>query len=227
MHPRLYMQTFQYAIFNSDSREVVFETRHVSGGHYYFNLAIDQFLALDEVINLIKVNSHHHHYPLGQDMWLEYSGKESVLYKNIREGSGRINFIFENFEEYKSYTHKRLYSLVYSTLSRRPTRRRRHYARSSIKTHKRPLSSSIWSLHRSPTSERHSGWSRETPPRSSFHAELSREDETHSLLPKWDDTNSRRRSDSSSPSSPLYPDIPSPATVRLDSPSPTSSLESE
>ena len=102
MQPRLYIQTFQYAIFNADSREVVFETRHVSGSHYHFILTIDQFIALDEVIRLIKVNDRHHHYPLGQDMWFDYSGKDSALYKNT-QNSGRINYVFENFEEYKSY----------------------------------------------------------------------------------------------------------------------------
>ena len=225
MLPRLYIQTLQYVIFNATSREVVFETRHVSGNRYYFILNIDQFLALDEVISLIKVDSRHRHYPLGQDMWLNYSGKDSSLYKNIRN-SGRINYIFENFEEYKSYAHKRLHSLVHSTLSRRVTRRR-YASSSSIKTHKRPLSSRIRASHRSPTPKRHSEQSRETLPRPSLDAELSHEDETHSLLSEWDDTNSRRRSDSSSPSYPFYADIPSPVSIRLDSPTHDPSLESE
>lgn len=224
MHPRLYIQTLQYAIFNANSREVVFETRHVSGSRYHFILTIEQFLALDEVINLIKDNCRHHHYPLGQDMWFDYSGKDSALYKNIRS-SGRINYIFENFEEYESYVHKRLYSLVRSTLSGRVTRRRN--ASPSIKTHKRPLSSIVRALHQSPTPKRHSQQSRETPPRPSFHAELSHEGKAHSLFPEWNDTNYRRRSDSPSPSSPRYTNIPSPVSVRLDSPTSVSSLESE
>ena len=226
MIPRLYIQTLQYVIFNATSREVIFETRHVSGSRYHFILNIEQFLALDEVMSLIKVDSRHRHYPLGQDMWLNYSGKDSTLYKNIRN-SGRINYIFENFEEYKNYAHKRLHSLVHSTLSRRVTRRRRYASSSSIKTHKRPLSSRIWASHRSPAPKRHSEQSRETLPRPPHDAELSDEDETHSLLSEWDDTNSRRRSNSPSPSSTLYTDIPSPTPVRLDSPSPASSLESE
>ena len=225
MYPRLYIQTMQYVFFNKQTKEVVFETRYVTGRRYHFILNLDQFIALDNTITLINANPRHGHYPLGQNMWFHFNDEGVTLYRNTHS-SNRINFVFENFEEYKSYVHKRLYSLIRSTTQRVVTRRRNH-ERSAIKTHKRTLSDELWSTTQSPTPKQHCGQQRETSPRPSLYANLSTAEQTCSIFSKWDSANPRRRNHSFTTSPDRDASLASPSSIQLNSPSSITSMESE
>ena len=226
MLPRLYLQTLQYAMYNPNTKEVVFETRYVTGSRYHFILTVDQFISLDETIGVINSSRHYGHYPLGQNVWLHYSEQGATLYRDIRN-NGRINFNFENFTEYKSCVHKRLLSLIRSAANRKVTRRRGRYDHFASKANKRSLSNNLWSRHKSKSYERSDWRSKQTSPRSTAHANMSSEDEAHSLFPERNNPSYRRRSISPSSSTDLFRNITSPTSIQLDSPASDPSLESE
>ena len=170
MQPRLYMQSFQYASYNHGSERVTFETRHVCGRRFYFPLTKNQFLALNDAILLIDKENAYGHYPLGQNTWMHYNAFDASLYREMN--NGRVHFIFASFDEYKSYTHRRLLSLVRlkdnatvgaASVARtkarakrhgRQGRRRRSSSESVITNYKRPLSVAVQSSNRSPASKR-------------------------------------------------------------------------
>ena len=224
MAPRLYMQDIQYAFYKSDTREVVFQTRHISGGHYYFVVSNEQFLSLDDAITLIENSSHYGDIPLGGNVWFRYHENGATLYRDTANGS-RSHFHFENFNDYKNYTHQRIYSLVTCLRSSAVTRRRRHGHFS--KTHKRPLSNNLQSANRPCTSKRNCRLQWEVSSRSPVHDRLSNNEETSTFLPEWNDSAPWGEYKSPSSSSNLIPRLVSPSPIQLSDASSSSSMESE
>lgn len=225
MSPRLYLQDIQYATYKADTQEIWFQMRHVTGGNYHFILSREQFLALDDALIIIDNSHRYGDYPLGQHMWLRYHNDEVTLYRNTRH-SGRIHFHFERFEDYKSYVHKRLYSFIDSKSAREVTRRRYH-GRFPAKTHKRSISDDVWSTNQPSTSKRHCRSQRKTSPRSSVHAHYTNEEKVCDILSEWNNSNSRRRSESSDSTTDNNAHLESPVSLRHDSFSNHSSMESQ
>ena len=219
MQPRLYMQSFQYASYNRGSEQVTFETRHACGRRFYFPLTKNQFLALNDAILLIDSENAYGHYPLGQNTWMHYNAFDASLYREMN--NGRVHFIFASFDEYKSYTHRRLLSLVRvknnetavaaASVARTRTRtkarakrngrgrRRNSNSESVITNHKRPLSVAVQSSDRSPASKRTCREKREAVSRATDNADVSYNDEESAIFSEWHYSNTRRRRDSISP----------------------------
>ena len=218
MHPRLYMQSFQYATFNSQSGCIAFVTRHASGRYFHFTLSKEQFLALDDAIALIEISVSlsdcYGHYPLGQNTWLHYSDSEVRLYKYTRD-SDRINFHFLNFREYKRYTHSRLKSFIRMKCEKdgRVSRSCR-YEDLSTTTHQRPLSSTLRQTHRPGATKRHCWRKRRATSRKAINAKLPPDEETRSVLSERHSANSRRSGSISSESS-LCTNFSAPSSIRL------------
>ena len=214
MQPRLYMQSFQYASYNHDSERVTFETRHACGRRFYFPLTKNQFLALNDAILLIDKENAYGHYPLGQNTWMHYNAFDASLYREM--DNRRVHFIFASFDEYKTYTHRRLLSLVRvkdnATVAAASVARTRTKARAkrngrgrgeggssseSVSTrYKRPLSVAVQSSDRSPASKRACREKREAVSRATDNADVSYNDEESAIFPEWHYSNTRRRRDS-------------------------------
>ena len=208
MQPRLYMQSFQFASYNHASERVTFETRHACGRRFYFPLTKNQFLALNDAILLIDRENAYGHYPLGQNTWMHYNAFDASLYKEMN--NRRVHFIFASFDEYKSYTHRRLLSLVRvkdnATVARTKARAKRNGrgrssgSSESVSTnHKRPLSVAVQSSDRSPASKRTCREKREAVSRATDNADVSYNDEESAIFSEWHYSNTRRRRDSISP----------------------------
>ena len=211
MYPRLYMESFQYAAFDSKTERVIFKTRHASGRHFHFTLSKEQFLAFDDAIAVIERSHCYGDYPLGQNTWLNYNESGVSLYKNVRD-SGRIKFYFSNFREYKRYTHSRLKSFV--PLTRKESGRLRHYGNTYAASHKRPSSITMRQSDKSRATKRKCRRGRCITSRKTKDAELSSNEETCSVLSEWDYSNSRCSDSISSESSDLT-NITTPSSIRL------------
>ena len=215
MQPRLYMQTIQFATYKQHGESITFETRHVSGRRYHFVLTKNQFLALDYVIALIQCDDTYGHYPLGQNMWLDYNPNCVRLYKQ-RSNGDRLKFHFVCFEEYKRHVHSRLRSLL--LLNRNEAgRRRRKYGESSTASNQRPLSIAMQPTHQPSTTKRRCWGERKAALWATDNVNMSHDDKACSILSERNSTNSRRRSDSFSSKSSLCSDFSSIDSIRLNS----------
>lgn len=209
MQPRLYMQSFQYATYNAHCGKVTFETRHIGGRRFHFNLTKNQLFALDDAIQLIDRDKAWGHFPLGHNVWFHYSKSTVSLYKE--KENGRVYFQFSSFKEYKTVTHRRLLSLIRlkgetTGRERRSTDARRHNngrARGRQRgcevkstSYKRSLSSTVQPADRPLSAKRYRGEEWKTASRSSINADVSHDGEKSSIFPKWKCSNPRRRSDS-------------------------------
>lgn len=239
MHPRLYMQSFQFATYNTTSDKVTFETRHISGRRFHFVLTKNQLLALDDSILLIDRGEAWGHFPLGNNAWFHYDNSAACLYKEHE--NGRAYFHFSSFREYKTVTHHRLLSLIrlkeQTPVARRE--RRSHNARRHIGTrgrgesenkstcNKRALSSVLKPSDRPSTSKRNRGGEREAASRPSNDVVMSHDDEKSSIFSKWKSSSPRRRSDSISSLSSVSKSVLSPEEVQLESANTLDSMESE
>lgn len=215
MHPRMYMQTVQFVTYDFYSKSLTFETRHVSGSRHHFIITKSQFLALDDIIMLIDEGLRHGYYPLDQNMWLCYKARNVSIYKETVECE-RIKFTFENFEDYKRYTHSRLRSLLRLN-SQIARRKRRQDGEASVTNHQRSLSVTMQPSHQSSTSKRRCWNEREATLRSTDNVKLSPDDQTRAILSEWHGTTPRRRTDSIISSATMDTNLSSPTTVRLDS----------
>ena len=196
MHPRLYMQSFQFAMFNPTSGIVTFETRLACGRRYGFHLTINQFLALNDVLILIeRQRNAYGHFPLGQGIWMHYNFSDASLYKESKHFQRRVNFVFASFEEYKRYTHKRLLSFVRKEEREADRLAARSNGRGKDKDNtrgdKRPLSVVVQPRHRSPPSKRSCWEEREAVRRTTDDGDMSNFDEESTILPEWDDSIAR------------------------------------
>ena len=233
MHPRLYMQSFQYAIYNPDCGIITFETRRIDGRRAYFDLTKNEFFDLNDVLILIARHKAHGHFPLGCDnIWFQHDKFHTRLYKD-KDASGRAYYFnFISFEEYSFSTHHRLLSLIRlkaetPTVTRQRVRGRRRQQQSrdgrgecDIKpaSHKRPLSIAVQSPDRSPPSKRARGREREAASRTPDHVIVSDDDKTSAVFSKWNHSNPGRWSDSISSTSSISQSVLSPAEVRLNYP---------
>lgn len=237
MHPRLYMQSFQYATYNAVHEKITFETRLAYGRRCYFSLSKNQFLALNDAIILIDEENAYGHYPLGQYTWMHYNAFDASLYRETKDAE-RIHFIFASFEEYKKYTHKRLLSLVRLKTTTVPTATRtrqklyngrgRHKSEIIAANCKRPLSAVLQSANQSPPPKRSRRGERETASRATNDVIMSHDDEEGPIFSKWHYSNTRRRSDSISPLSSISKGLSTPEKLHFFSPSDTiDAMESE
>ena len=215
MHPRMYMQTIQFVTYNQYTERFTFETRHVSGRRHHFVLSKNQFLALDDVIAFIQKSKRYGHYPLGQNMWINYNADDVRLYKETHECK-HINFNFECFEDYKRHTHARLHSFIRPNCEVTRRRRKRH-GEDSVMHYQRPLPVTLQSSHQPSTSKQRCRNEREVISRSTDNVIMSHDDEARSLLSKRKHTNPWRRSDSISSTTSTCAHLSSPPSVRLDS----------
>ena len=236
MHPRLYMQSFQYATYNRAYEKVTFETRFASGRRNYFSLTKHQFLALNDVIYLIDKGKAHGHFPLGQRTWMHCNAFDASLYRDMKN-CDRIYFNFNSFAEYMKHTHQRLLSLVRSKEKKANgvtnVKQLRKIGRGGeaevIATScKRPLSVVLQPSDQSPTSKRSRREEWKSTSRSSDHADVSATSQESDLFPKWYYSNSRRRSDSTSSVLSTEENLGTPETIDMcSSGSRSDALESE
>lgn len=237
MYPRLYMHSLQYATYDQANDRITFETRHANGRHFRFVLSRNQFLALNDAIIMIEKEKCNGHFPLGHYTWLHYNAFDASLYKQT-ENCARIDFIFASFEEYKSFTHRRLLSLVrlndVATVAAAGTsaqEKRRNDGRSRGRgkstSYKRPSSVVLRAENQPSTAKRPRRGERTISSRASNDADLSNHDEESAVLPEWHHTTTRRRFDSDSASSCTSKSLSSPDNVRLNSQSSSFSMETE
>ena len=230
MHPRLYMQSFQYASYNVAQETIKFETRRVYGRRFHFILTKNQFLGLDDAILLIDKDNSYGHFPLGQNAWFYYNTFNASLYRET-EKFGRVYFPFASFEEYKSFTHPRLLSLIRlkdeeaTRVRRRSVGRERGRGRGKSTNNKRPSSIVLRAGNRSPAPKRARGDERKTTPRSTDDAFLSHTDEESAIFSKWNCASSRRKCDSISSLASSSKSLSPLDTVLLDSPGSSFSME--
>ena len=238
MHPRLYMQSLQYATYDRANEQVTFETRLACGRRHHFYLSKNQFLALNDAILLIDTENAYGHYPLGHGIWMHYNAFDASLYRDTKNCE-RIYFIFASFSEYKRFTHRRLLSLVRSkekktdvpkaraTLQARRQYNERDRGRSGRKAEiistncKRPLSVAVQSVNRSPTAKRSCWEERNAASRTADNANLSCDDEDSSIFSQWNYSSTRRRSDSISSISSLSKSVSATESVQIFSPTDT------
>ena len=236
MHPRLYMQSFQYATYNSNSGKVTFDTRHIRGRRFHFDLTKNQMFALDDAISLIDQGEAWGHFPLGYNTWLHYGRSGVSLYKESE--NRRIYFHFSSFKEYKTATHRRLLSLirlkdqtVVTGRARRSNngRHQRGRGEAQIKStsNKRPLSSEFQSSHRSSSPKRNRGGEWKAASRATNNAIMSHDVEESSVFSKWNGSNIGRRTDSISSLSSASKSVLSPEEVCLESGNTLDIMESE
>ena len=231
MYPRLYMQSFQYAMYNRTNQRITFETRYACGRRCEFTLSRNQFLALNDAIFLIDKENAYGHYPLGQRMWLHYNLFDASLYRETKN-DGRIYFIFASFAEYKRFTHRRLLSLVrlkeektVVTNARRSLHNERNRGRGGRKSevvssiNKRPLSNAMSETNRSPAAKRTCREERDAASRTTDDADLSYNDEASAIFPEWHHSNTRRWGDSISSLSSLSKTFSTTDSVQLFQPS--------
>ena len=201
MHPRLYMQSFQFATFNPINGIVAFETRLACGRRYSFSLTINQFLALNDVLVLIESQRNAYgHYPLGQGLWMHYNFSDASLYKESKDFQRRIDFVFASFREYKKYAHKRLLSLVRkeereaaaAAATTIASGNGRGKAKGNVRSDKRPLSIVLQRKHQSPSPKRSCGEQRQALSRASNDGDMSYNDEESTIFPEWNNPNTRR-----------------------------------
>ena len=241
MHPRLYMHSMQYVLYNSDTAEVTFATRHASGRRYNFMLTKNQFLSLHDAITLIQRNNSYGHFPLGQKIWLHYNTWDASLYKDPT-GKKRVYFTFASFDEYVTYTHRRLLSLVRlnEVVPAKSARRsrgegRRQWQRRQREggddfisaNNKRSLPIALRADDQSPTSKRFRGRKRKAASRSADDVVMSHDDEESAVFSEWHCSNSRRECDSISFMSYTSQDLPSPQPVQCNSPTSSDGVESQ
>ena len=230
MHPRLYMQSFQYATYNVAQQTIKFETRRACGRRFYFILTKNQFLGLDDAIVLIDKDNSYGDFPLGKGAWFYYNGFNATLYRET-EKFGRVRFPFTSFEEYKSFTHPRLLSLIRlkdeeaTRAQRRSVGRGR--ARGKSTNHKRPSSIVLRAENRSPPPKRARGGEGKTAPSSTDDVFVSHIDKESAVFSKWNCASSRRKCDSISSIPSSSKSISPPETVLLDSPDSSFSMETE
>ena len=219
MPPRLYMQSFQYANYDYEKEQIAFETRHANGARTYFLLTRNQFLSLNDAIDLIDKEQASGHFPLGHHTWIHYNGFEASLYRETRR-RGRIYFTFECYEEYINFTHSRLLSIVRlndAAAAANRGRLGRGRARGKPSNHKRPSSVVFSSKDQSPSPKRACRGKRKTVSGSSNNALLSDNEEESAVFSEWYCSNTRRRSDSIASISSVSKGIPSPEIVQLNS----------
>ena len=239
MHPRLYMHSFQYVTYNPETLTINFETRHVCGRRFHFRLTKNQFLALNDAILLIDREKCYGHYPLGQGIWMYYNCFNATLYKELADYE-RIYFKFACFDEYKTFTHRRLLSLirlndnattatVARVRERGNGRKSRAQKRSEANSagHKRQLSIAMRPENQSSTSKRSRRKERDTLPRSSDNVIMSHDNEESPVFSEWHCSNTRRRHDSISTVASSTQNLASPERVRLDSTITNITVESE
>ena len=218
MRPRLYMQNIQYVTYNNSRHVAIFETRFISGRRLHFTLTHNQIMALDDIILLIEKHQQNGHYPLGQQVWLHYTSNRVKLYHD-EDKTNHYSFIFEDFDKYKFFTHKRLLSLV--RLNRQSNGRKARAAYNSRKygekfaSHKRPLSSAMRFPPGSSAAEQSCRRTRSPLSRPANDAYMSDAEETSSIFSQRNNSNSRRRLDSSSSTTTDVENLCSPKAMQL------------
>ena len=226
----------QSATVNKDGSIVTFETRHVNGRHYYFDLTRNQFFALDDSIAIMARRTELEcafeyvpptptDFPLGDNMWFYCDDRTAKIYTTNH--NKRPYFTFQSLAQYKTFTHRRILSLlrlkdnVKDGSTSTTGASRRHTAGD-----KRPLSTIVQSNNQSGTAKR-SHQSGEAISRATNDALVSNSKQKSAVLPERDDTTSRRRSDSFSSLSSVSEDLLYPEEERCFSYMATDSMESE
>lgn len=212
MHPRLYLQPIQYAIFDSKHEKIYFENRLINGQRFTFILSKEQFYNFHDVIESIKQHYEYGHYPVGDGIWLHYNATIARLYRRIDDIS--IHYDFAYFEDYISFTHNRLFSLVNRLKHRRTTwshNRAQHGTCPS--THKRPSSIALRVSNRLGKTKSTCGNRRKISSGTSNDAIMSHDDEESAILSEWHYSNPRRQCDSISSSSHSSKDLSSSVSI--------------
>lgn len=230
MYPRLYMHTLQHVSYHAKTKQVIFETRLVTGRRFHFVLTKDQFYSFNDAILLIDKLKFHGHFPLGNNTWFNYNAFNVSLYKETNDQK-RVEFIFVSYEEYKRVTHKRLLSLI--RLKEKDVERKKNEERDGHKrkidftSYQRSLSIVQQSTDRSPSPKRPRGEEWEAASGPTDDAILSCGKEENTIFSEWKSSTPRRRNDSISSNSTLSKNLPSPSTVQLCDPDSDESMEIE
>ena len=103
---RFSMHHVQMASVDRSKSLVTFETRDIHQRRFYFTLTREQFLAFDDVIQLLKREDRYGHFPLGDDMWFHYSEYGGKIYEYNRDAYWK----FISLTQYKKHVHQRLMS---------------------------------------------------------------------------------------------------------------------
>ena len=197
---------------------LVFETECPNGTVYYFQMTTEQFLSFHDVLTCIDHYDKRTHFPLGKKMWCHYSIQRGMILYYCQNNVPY--FKFENFHQYKYFTHRRLLSFL-----RHDGRRTaaaaddRRGGEVSTANRKRPLSVVLQSSDQPTTStvstKRGGEENFETSPRSTDNAVVSPDKEASAILPKRHYPNPRRGNDSSDLSSVNHENLSSPEVIEL------------
>lgn len=231
MQPRLYLHSLQSATVNEKRTIVTFETRHVNGRRYYFDLTSHQFFALDDIFYILDKHHTEGHFPLGRNMWFYFGEGGAKLY--TATPNDQPYFKFQSFTQYKRFTHRRILSLLRSRDDAVRTKNgskstatsgvsKQHYSSGD----KRPLSTIEQSFNRSGTSQQHHQ-DGEAVSRPTNDVILPHPNKESAILSEWDNTTSRRGSDSSSSLSSVSEDLLYPEEEQTLAYMATDSMESE
>ena len=207
---------------------LVFETECPNGTVYYFQMTVEQFFSFHDVLTCIDHYDTRTHFPIGKKMWCHYSSQRGmILYycqKNVPY------FKFENFRQYKYFTHHRLLSFLRRDGRRaavsecsNPNDRQKEGGGGGGEVPtahcKRPLSVVLQSSDQStrsatPTKQRGEE-GLQASPRSTDDAVVSPDKEESAILPKRHHPNPRRGHDSSAFSPTDYENLSSPEVIKL------------
>lgn len=195
---------------------LVFETECPNGTVYYFQMTTEQFFSFHDVLTCIDHYDKRTHFPLGKKMWCHYSIQRGMILYYCQNNVPY--FKFENFHQYKYFTHRRLLSFLRRD-GRRTAADDRRGGEVSTANRKRPLSVVLQSSDQPTTStvstKRGGEEDFETSPRSTDNAVVSPDKEASAILPKRHHPNPRRRNDSSDLSSVNHENLSSPEVIEL------------
>ena len=204
-----------------------FETECPNGTVYYFQMTVEQFFSFHDVLTSIEHYDRRTHFPLGKKMWCHYSSQRGMILYYCQKNLPY--FKFENFQQYKYFTHQRLLSFlrrddrpaVVSKCSSANEQRKggEGAGEVSIANRKRPLSVVLQSSNqptRSATPTKQRGEEGlQASPRSTDNAVVSPDKEKSAFLPKRHHPNPRWRNDSSAFSSVNHENLSSPEVIEL------------
>ena len=91
-------------------KALVFETECPNGSMYYFQMSRDQFLSFNDILPIIDQYDRPYNFPLGKEMWCRYTSNHNMIFYYCQKHVPY--FKFENFRQYKSFTHRRLLSFL-------------------------------------------------------------------------------------------------------------------
>jgi len=198
---------------------LVFETEYPNGSVYYFQMTIEQFFSFHDTILIIDQYHKGTHFPLGKNMWCHYSSHRGMILYYCREKVPY--FKFQNFEQYKYFTHRRLLSFLRTDGKRTVVHNKDGEERGRVPgaNRKRPLSVALQPTDQPTTSattiKQRGEKDLQTSSGSTDNVVVSPDEETSAVLSKRHHPNPRRWNDSHDVLSPVRENLSSPENVEL------------